>query len=135
MKSTLKQTMKLLIPLLKSFSMVTIISTLVLGGLMTQAQDDTATSVTAEKKKDNWEYFRGNALSQGVAQSNLPEKPELLWEFEVKEGDCRRCGLRRRSRWCTVCLESERWEADLEKHYRKWFCIISCISRRTYLSG
>ena len=43
-------------------------------------------SEPTEKKVDNWEYFRGNSLSQGVAQSLLPEKPELLWEFEVKEG-------------------------------------------------
>ena len=42
-------------------------------------------SEPTEKKVDNWEYFRGNSLSQGVAQSLLPEKPELLWEFEVKD--------------------------------------------------
>jgi len=35
---------------------------------------------------DRWTYFRGNALSQGVATTTLPDRPELLWEFKVAEG-------------------------------------------------
>ncbi len=29
---------------------------------------------------DRWTYFRGNALSQGVANTTLPKKPVLLWK-------------------------------------------------------
>ncbi len=35
---------------------------------------------------DRWTYFRGNALSQGVANTTLPKKPVLLWKYEVPEG-------------------------------------------------
>ena len=35
---------------------------------------------------DRWTYFRGNALSQGVANTTLPKKPVLLWKYEVSEG-------------------------------------------------
>ncbi|MBT4846229.1 MAG: PQQ-binding-like beta-propeller repeat protein [Planctomycetaceae bacterium] len=35
---------------------------------------------------DRWTYFRGNALSQGVANTTLPEKPVLLWKYEVPAG-------------------------------------------------
>lgn len=35
---------------------------------------------------DRWTYFRGNALSQGVANTTLPKKPVLLWTYEVPEG-------------------------------------------------
>ena len=34
----------------------------------------------------NWPIFRGNALSQGVSASTLPDELNLQWEFEVKEG-------------------------------------------------
>ena len=35
---------------------------------------------------DRWTYFRGNALSQGVANTTLAKKPVLLWKYEVPEG-------------------------------------------------
>ncbi|MDE0818191.1 MAG: PQQ-binding-like beta-propeller repeat protein, partial [Pirellulaceae bacterium] len=41
---------------------------------------------TASGPKDRWTYFRGNALSQGVANTTLPKKPVLLWTYEVPEG-------------------------------------------------
>ncbi|MEQ8788120.1 MAG: PQQ-binding-like beta-propeller repeat protein [Pirellulaceae bacterium] len=34
----------------------------------------------------NWPLFRGDPLATGVAHGSLPEKLELLWEFEVDNG-------------------------------------------------
>ena len=33
-----------------------------------------------------WPLFRGNALATGVVQGSLPEKLEVLWKFQAKEG-------------------------------------------------
>src|SRR5690606_23506085 len=34
----------------------------------------------------SWPLFRGNAQAQGVARTELPEKPVLLWEFTIDKG-------------------------------------------------
>ncbi len=39
-----------------------------------------------KESSSNWPLFRGNSLAQGVATCTLPENPELLWKFRVKEG-------------------------------------------------
>jgi len=71
----------------KSLLVFTMTCILLLDGLSLETiAQDKAPEKPATAKIDNWEYFRGNALSQGVAKSLLPEKPDLLWEFEVKEG-------------------------------------------------
>jgi outer membrane protein assembly factor BamB len=33
-----------------------------------------------------WPLGRGNALAQGVAQTTLPDKPQLIWKIEVDKG-------------------------------------------------
>ena len=45
----------------------------------------TAPQATKQDAK-NWPLFRGDSLSSGIAKSSLPEKPELLWKFEVDNG-------------------------------------------------
>ena len=71
----------------KSLVIFTVTGALVLNVLTVETiSQEKASEKPASAKIDNWEYFRGNTLSQGVAKSLLPEKPELLWEFEVKEG-------------------------------------------------
>ena len=71
----------------KNLLVFTMACILLLDGLSLETiAQDKAPEKPATAKIDNWEYFRGNALSQGVAKSLLPEKPDLLWEFEVKEG-------------------------------------------------
>src|SRR5438270_13592712 len=42
-------------------------------------------SALAKPGKD-WPLYRGDSLSSGVAQTTLPDKPELLWKYEVKGG-------------------------------------------------
>lgn len=34
---------------------------------------------------DEWRMFRGNPKQTGVAKGALPEKPKVLWKYEVKE--------------------------------------------------
>src|SRR6185503_17060987 len=34
----------------------------------------------------DWPLFRGDPLSSGVAHTTLPEKPEQLWKYTVKDG-------------------------------------------------
>lgn len=49
----------------------------------------TATETKESKKAKvqlGWPLFRGNTTSQGVAKSELPEKLEVLWKHEVKNG-------------------------------------------------
>ena len=50
------------------------------------AQPANSKTTEASGPKDRWTYFRGNALSQGVANTTLPKKPVLLWKYEVPEG-------------------------------------------------
>jgi outer membrane protein assembly factor BamB len=40
----------------------------------------------ADTTKDEWPLFRGNALQTGVVSTALPEKLEVLWRFQAKEG-------------------------------------------------
>jgi outer membrane protein assembly factor BamB len=35
--------------------------------------------------KDDWLYFRGNALQTGLASSSLPDEIDVLWKFETKD--------------------------------------------------
>lgn len=37
--------------------------------------------------KGDWPMFRGNPQSTGVATSTLPEKLEVLWEYEIPKGE------------------------------------------------
>ena len=39
-----------------------------------------------EAAQDSWSLFRGNPQSTGVAQTTLPEKLELLWEYKIEKG-------------------------------------------------
>lgn len=44
-------------------------------------------ALAAEPASPNhWPLYRGDSLGTGVAQAELPEKPELLWKYEVKGG-------------------------------------------------
>ena len=36
--------------------------------------------------RGNWPLFRGDSFSSGVSQSGLPDSPELLWRYIVKDG-------------------------------------------------
>jgi outer membrane protein assembly factor BamB len=58
-------------------------SVLSLAGLGKDAAPTTS-STTANSKA--WPLFRGDPLSSGVAHTTLPDKPELVWKFEVKDG-------------------------------------------------
>ena len=40
------------------------------------------TTQPAPLETSNWPLFRGNAEGQGVAQTSLPDKPQLLWKFK-----------------------------------------------------
>ena len=44
-----------------------------------------ANAVPAKTSKD-WPLFRGDPLSSGVAHTTLPDKPDLLWKYVVKDG-------------------------------------------------
>ena len=59
--------------------------TLLLSALLVNfvIAEDAARPAAASK---NWPLFRGDPLSSGVAHTTLPEKPELLWKFTVKDG-------------------------------------------------
>ena len=35
---------------------------------------------------ENWPFFRGDAKSTGVARTQLPEQPDVLWEYKVTNG-------------------------------------------------
>lgn len=35
---------------------------------------------------ENWPFFRGDPKSTGVARTQLPEKPDVLWEYSVANG-------------------------------------------------
>ena len=41
---------------------------------------------SAAQGADTWPLFRGNTLATGVADGKLPEKLEVLWRFQSKEG-------------------------------------------------
>ena len=47
------------------------------------AEDSSRPSLKAGK---NWPLYRGDALSSGVARTMLPEKPDPIWKYEVKNG-------------------------------------------------
>jgi outer membrane protein assembly factor BamB len=65
-----------------------------LAGCLPGPSDDTSSSglstVTsapaAPAPKGDWPLFRGDAQATGVAPSPLPDKPELLWTYEVPKG-------------------------------------------------
>ena len=38
------------------------------------------------ERADTWPLFRGNTLATGVVDGSLPEKLEVLWKFQGKEG-------------------------------------------------
>jgi len=40
----------------------------------------------AAEKSSDWPIFRGNPLQTGIAQGSLPEKLEVLWKVQTKEG-------------------------------------------------
>ncbi len=40
----------------------------------------------ARAEADDWPVFRGNARQTGVAASRLPDKLEVLWTFQAKDG-------------------------------------------------
>ena len=44
------------------------------------------TRPTAATATRDWPLFRGDPLSSGVARTTLPDQPELLWKYEVKDG-------------------------------------------------
>jgi outer membrane protein assembly factor BamB len=53
------------------------------------AKEDKPTAKPEAVKEEptaDWPLFRGNALQTGVATTKLPEKLEILWKFEAKDG-------------------------------------------------
>ena len=53
-----------------------------------QAEDAApAARPAAPATAKDWPLFRGDPLSSGVAHTTLPEKPEQLWKYTVKDGD------------------------------------------------
>ena len=54
--------------------------------------DETVTESNADQppptftEHENWPFFRGDAKSTGVARTQLPEKPDVLWEYKVTNG-------------------------------------------------
>lgn len=53
------------------------------AGIAVAADRGAAAQPTAGKE---WPLFRGNSLSTGIAESGLPDEPDLLWEHRVKGG-------------------------------------------------
>ena len=49
-------------------------------------KNDKSNSAAAKASSGDWPLFRGNSKSTGVAKSELPDKPDVLWKFEVKKG-------------------------------------------------
>jgi outer membrane protein assembly factor BamB len=54
--------------------------------LLSAALTFTPQSVLAQTKEMGWNVFRGNAQSTGVAQTELPDDLEILWEYKVPKG-------------------------------------------------
>ncbi|MCE9529310.1 MAG: PQQ-like beta-propeller repeat protein, partial [Planctomycetales bacterium] len=48
--------------------------------------EDAAPAARPMAAAKDWPLFRGDPLSSGVAHTTLPDKPELLWKFTVKDG-------------------------------------------------
>lgn len=49
-----------------------------------------STEITRDPETDprnpkSWPLFRGNSFQTGIASSNLPESPEILWKFTTKD--------------------------------------------------
>jgi len=42
--------------------------------------------VAAEATRADWPLFRGNALQNGIADSTLSDKLDILWKIQVKDG-------------------------------------------------
>ena len=54
-----------------------------IGGSTSSAAESAAPAAESKSiapSPDAWPVFRGDALAQGVARCELPEKPELLWK-------------------------------------------------------
>src|SRR5258706_2778479 len=56
---------------------------LVVFAIILMAEDSVRPSLKTGK---NWPPYRGDAHSRGVAHPTLPDKPDRLWVFEVKDG-------------------------------------------------
>jgi outer membrane protein assembly factor BamB len=57
-----------------------------LMSLLSIARGDTPQQVVLTNTSTQWPLFRGDAQSQGVAKCELPAKPDLLWNVEIKGG-------------------------------------------------
>ena len=51
-----------------------------------QRQPDRGPPAADNVQADTWPLFRGNTLATGVVQGSLPEKLEVLWKFQGKDG-------------------------------------------------
>jgi outer membrane protein assembly factor BamB len=69
---------------------------------------------------DSWPVFRGDALSQGVSKSTLPEKPELLWEFNVPKGAFESTPVIRDGRVYIGDMDGEIYCLDLKTGQQVW---------------
>ncbi len=69
---------------------------------------------------DSWPVFRGNALSQGVSESTLPEKPELLWEFNVPKGAFESTPVIQNNRVYIGDMDGEVYCLDLKSGKQIW---------------
>lgn len=47
---------------------------------------DVGTKASTARANMQWPIFRGDRLATGVAKGSLPDKPELVWKFEVENG-------------------------------------------------
>ncbi len=43
-------------------------------------------ALASDKLNLDWPLFRGDQAAQGVSSSELPEAPEVLWQFSVEKG-------------------------------------------------
>src|SRR5687767_5904783 len=50
------------------------------------AQSSASTSAPAAPMAKSWPLARGNALAQGVAEGELPEKLDVVWKMTVEKG-------------------------------------------------
>jgi len=55
------------------------------GGLTPRASDSTARAASKSLASDAWPTFRGGPTCDGVAASELPDKPEVIWRRSFKD--------------------------------------------------
>ena len=50
----------------------------------------------AQETEKSWPLGRGNALAQGVANTTLPTKPEVVWKIQIDNGAWSRAKIEKR---------------------------------------